>query len=113
MAASTLTELGSTAFLEARDASQVPVDKAGDGTGIITLRKYAADEIELAVTATAPTLMVLTNNYSPYWKAAVDGKEAKIVPTDHTFQGVWLEAGNHNVVLKYGLPLWPTRRLEN
>ncbi len=60
--------------------------------------------IVLEVDARADSILVATNNYSPFWKAAVDGRDSRIFPVDHTFQGVTVPQGRHEVVLTYEPP---------
>ncbi len=49
-------------------------------------------------------MLVVTNSYSPYWEARVDGKPQPVLPVDHAFQGVYLPAGTHVVELAYRAP---------
>lgn len=103
MANSSAEELNRTVFIEQADAAHLPEQP---GTGTIHLQKYAADEIGLDVDAATPALMIVTNNYSPYWKAWIDGIPSTIIPADHTFQALQINPGTHHVRLKYDAPLF-------
>jgi uncharacterized membrane protein YfhO len=63
-----------------------------------------ADRVVVSVSADRPGIVVVTQNYSPFWKARIDGVESRVIPVDHTFQGVRVEAGKHEVELSYRPP---------
>jgi len=98
-----LHELRSSAFLDPSDAQPL-IGRLRGGTGTVTVLRYHADEIELETAATSNTILIATNTFSPFWKASVDGQRVPLMPVDHTFQGVFLEAGSHFVTLTYEPP---------
>jgi hypothetical protein len=69
-------DLQSTAYLERAEVIGLPLDRLGGPRGEISLRSYSADRIILGVSADSPSILIATNNYSPYWKARVGGVEA-------------------------------------
>jgi len=102
MASKTSVQLGSSVFIEARYAAQLGiVDQQSGNASAIGLVKYSADEIELRVSTSSSRVLVVSNNYSPYWKAWIDGQTTSIVPADYTFQGLTVPPGSHRVVLRY------------
>jgi len=104
LSSATLDELGSTALLEGSDASKLPLEKLRSGAGTVSIALYTADHIKLATQSKSALFLIATNSFSPYWRAWIDGSPATLVPVDHTFQGVFLEAGSHSVSLKYEPP---------
>ena len=48
-----------------------------------------------------PKLLLLTDNYYPGWKAAVDREETEILRANYTFRAVPLTAGGHEVRFYY------------
>jgi hypothetical protein len=62
------------------------------------------EAISVAVTATAPGLLVVSEIYAQGWQAFVDGTPAPILPTDHVLRGIPIPAGPHLVELRYQLP---------
>ena len=76
-----------------------------NSSGEITFMRYSPDKIVLSVDLNGPMILVVSNNYSPYWKCKVDGEEAEIFPAYHTFWGVLLEGnGIKEVVFEYCPP---------
>jgi hypothetical protein len=73
----------------------------------INPKNYSADCVVLQVTSEAGCPLMVTNNYSPYWSASVDGKHARLLAADHTFQGIIVPPGTHDVELQYSPPYAP------
>ena len=75
----------------------------------IKMRTYQSDHIEMDVfNSQGPTVLVVTNSFSPYWRCRVDGVETTIVPADHAFWGIYIPKGAKEVVFDYRPPyrLW-------
>ncbi|HEX5418083.1 MAG TPA: YfhO family protein, partial [Chloroflexota bacterium] len=82
----------------------LPGNAPGDvlpGGGNAEIIGYASSNVTIAVDASAPSLLVLTDTYYPGWKATVDGREAPIFATDLAFRGVRVPAGHHLVAFSY------------
>lgn len=99
-----VAEIRRTAFLESANASTVWEQSLGFTRNEVEILDYTPDRIVVSVHADGPGILVITNNYSPFWKVRVDGIQQTIVPAYHTFQGVYLEAGQHEVVFEYDPP---------
>jgi len=97
-------ELRSTAFLKKSDVSYLPVDRLGAEAGSIELLHHTSDRWILKVKNPRDSILMITNNYNPYWKATIDGKDAKVFPADHTFQGIYVSGGEHEIILEYSPP---------
>jgi hypothetical protein len=80
----------------------------GDAFDIGSLRvvNYRADRIELEtqIAGTRPALLLISNAYSKYWRAEIDGAPADILRADSTFQALSLPLSAHRVVLSYQPP---------
>jgi uncharacterized membrane protein YfhO len=50
-------------------------------------------------------MLVLTDKYDPDWKARVNGKEEKITRVNYLMRGVFLPAGEHDVVMSFEPPV--------
>jgi hypothetical protein len=69
------------------------------GTAAVT--RYANERVEVRTEANGAALLVLADNWYPGWHAAVDGRPAEIYRTNHTFRGVVVPAGRHQVVFTF------------
>jgi len=63
--------------------------------------RHAANEVELAVVVTKPSIVVLTDAYYPGWKAYIDGRKADIFRANSLFRAVEVPAGTHSVLFRY------------
>lgn len=75
--------------------------QSGEGTADIT--KYTPNEVVIKTASTTPKLLFLSDVYDPGWRAAVDGKEARIDRADYDFRAVAVPAGEHTIRMVY----WP------
>ena len=59
---------------------------------------------DLAAPRTAPAYLFVSENYHPAWHAKVDGREARVLRTQHTLMGVPLPVGARSVELVFSSP---------
>ena len=107
MAAATPADFRDAAFFEAADGP--PPRVSGGGTaGPLAV---TGDSRRVAVHGDAPSLLVVTEQYSRFWTAEVDGAPVAIVPVDGAFMGVPIGTGDHVVTMAYrppyAIPAWP------
>ena len=74
--------------------------------GSARLVSYKAQRVVIHVTAAQRSLVVLTDNYYPGWKATVDGHSAKIERVDYLLRGVVVGPGRHTIVYSYQPASW-------
>jgi len=65
---------------------------------------YATSEITGSIVLDQTKYLLLTIPYSDGWKAYVDGNEQGLIRANTMFMALKLDAGDHNVVLKYHTP---------
>lgn len=65
------------------------------------VRDYHHDRVRIACKLDRPGILVLTDSWSPRWRATVDGSPAYVGRVDITFRGIALPAGEHEVVFWY------------
>lgn len=81
--------------------------KLGDVRTSVIWRERSPNKIILDVNLDAPGLLVLSQVFYPGWEAVVGGQPASLHRVDAVLSGLYLEAGEHNVVLSYRPPaLW-------
>jgi hypothetical protein len=62
---------------------------------------YEPNRVEIAVEASAPALLVLSDTLQPGWSARVDGAEASLLHANRVMRAVPIPAGRHHVVMTY------------
>ncbi|MCA1845036.1 MAG: YfhO family protein [Actinobacteria bacterium] len=73
---------------------------AGSVSGV----RWTAASVDVALQASRPGLLVLSQAWFPGWTASVDGRAAQVVRVDGLVQGVPVGPGPHRVRLSYRAP---------
>lgn len=68
------------------------------------LLRASSDALELAVEGDGPTLLVVSNSYSPFWSCLADDQPVDIFPAYHAFWGILLPPGTRHVSCTYRSP---------
>lgn len=101
--------LASTAFLLESDIPHhdlTALSETKDNfNSTIKFDMQSFDKITIQTKTDQASVLIVTNNYNPFWQATIDNKIKKVFPVDHAFQGIFVEKGQHEVVLEY-LPWW-------
>lgn len=97
----TTSTLRQTAFVELDDVEKLDLPVFSGSFENIIIKKYSPDEIILDVASDGPSILVISNNYSPFWKIRINGEITQVVPVYHTFMGVVLENDENEVVISY------------
>ncbi len=115
--AAALRRLASPAFtpfervLIASDHADMGVpEPEGQGiSGSVRRVRYRPGYVRLRVSVEDPSILRVADKYDPHWKAEVNGVPAPLLRVDYLVQGVYLDPGMHDVVLRYAPPkgtLW-------
>lgn len=71
----------------------------------VTLNDLSSDKIEINVETTKPAILVITDNYSRYWKAIgyPDSVENvyQVMPANGFQRAIPLQAGKHHILMEY------------
>ena len=78
---------------------QLNKNKYLSGTAVIT--KYSPNEIDIKTDGNKDSLLVLTDNYYPGWRATVNGKPTEVLRTDYTFRAIVVPKGNKDIKFYY------------
>ena len=92
------------AWLTEKEAKTLGDFKSEGGEGTIEATNYSNDDILLSVTSEKDSILVVTNNWSPFWNVKIDNIETEIVQAYGTFWGVAVPAGSHDVHFHYQPP---------
>jgi hypothetical protein len=80
----------------------VAVEPLADGAReTAQVSSVAPNRMELEVDAQSGALLVLSENYYPGWRAAIDGQSAPIYRVDSALRGLVVPRGHSRVVLSY------------
>jgi membrane protein YfhO len=72
-----------------------------NGIGTVDIATYAPERVELRARLSKRGLVVLQDEYDPYWRATVDGQAADTLRVNYVFRGVVVDAGDHTVRFTY------------
>lgn len=110
--AEALQLLGSTNFALFKEvlvapewADDLPPSTGGGMTGLVQQVDYRPGYTRLSVSAPAPCILRIAEKYDPDWKAWVNEEPVPVRRVDYIFQGILIEPGLHEVVLRYS-PAW-------
>lgn len=76
------------------------------GQASIEILRYDLNEVAFRVTTDRPSYFLLTDTYHPQWQATVDGVAVPIEIANYAFRAVYLEAGTHEVEMRFVSPAW-------
>lgn len=72
--------------------------------GSVRIARYEPNVIEIAADVKRQAVLVLSENWYPYYRAWVDGTEQKVYRADYNLRAVVLEPGRHQVVFRFRSP---------
>lgn len=72
--------------------------------GAVSKVSWGIDSVQVSLGASRAGMLVLSQAYSPGWRASVDGHPAPVVRVDGLVQGVPVPAGARSVSLSYHAP---------
>jgi hypothetical protein len=73
----------------------------GEDLGTVEATHYGYDEIAVTVECKSPALLYFSESYHPFWRATVDGEQAKLYRANLAMRAVYVPAGEHEVALSY------------
>ncbi len=85
---------------------EIEINDKTNKTYATYIEKDDQDNMEIKVGAENDGFLVLNDTYYPGWKAWVDGVETEILRANYAFRGVYIEKGEHNVIMKYEPTYW-------
>ena len=77
----------------------------GQAAGEVAITSYRPKEIRLEAQATAESVLLLNDHWSPHWRVTVDGETVELLRCNYVMRGVRLPPGSHEVVFRFQPPL--------
>ncbi|HEY6805350.1 MAG TPA: YfhO family protein [Pyrinomonadaceae bacterium] len=71
------------------------------GNGTVAISDYEPNRIDLKTDSSAESLLVLSENYYPGWRAYVDGQAVEMIQVNYAQRGVVVPAGQHQISFSY------------
>lgn len=78
-----------------------PADRSSGQSRHADVTRHEPNRVEVKTESVVPSLLVLSENHYPGWRAFVDGQPVKILRVNYNQRGVALPAGNHLVTFAY------------
>jgi len=74
---------------------------AVDGSATVAVERHEPNFVQIKSKSAAPSILVLSENHYPGWRAYVDDRPVETVRVDYNLRGVTLNAGEHNIEFRY------------
>lgn len=81
--------------------SQYQLYQSIDGGRVQSYNRKHSDEITIQTYSKNPAVIVIKENYSPYWQVEIDGEKDEITRMNYVFMGVLVPAGEHVITIRY------------
>jgi hypothetical protein len=85
-----------TALVESK-----PTEALAGASGRAEVTRYEPNRIDVRTEADAPSILVLSENHYPGWRAYLDGRSVGVLRADYGLRGVAVPAGEHEVRFVY------------
>jgi len=74
---------------------------SGDSSAKVEVINHEPNRIVMKTKSSVPSILVLSENHYPGWRAYVDGSSVETLRTNYNLRGVTLDAGDHDVEFLY------------
>ena len=82
--------------------SEPPAGTTGRaGGGSAEVKRYEPNRVDVRTKADAPSVLVLSENHYPGWRAYLDGRPVGVLRVNYGLRGVFVPAGEHEVRFVY------------
>jgi uncharacterized membrane protein YfhO len=86
-------------LVESEPAAMPVAAAASEGSAEVT--SYEPNRVDVRTKADAPSILVLSENHYPGWRASLDGESVGVLRVDYALRGVVVPAGTHEVRFVY------------
>jgi hypothetical protein len=78
-----------------------PVIPPKEEAHMLNYKRISSDQFQIITQSDYDGVLVVQENYSPYWKAEVDGKFVEVIRLNHAFMGVHVTSGKQTILFTY------------
>jgi hypothetical protein len=89
------------AVLAASETATALTESPQAATGTVDFEIDQPERVRLAVSAPAPSVLVLSDSWFPGWRATVNGQDVPVERANILFRAVQVPAGPHTVEFRY------------
>jgi hypothetical protein len=86
-------------------SQEPPIKPAPGDSAVVNVVRASDKHLSLSVTMDRPGIVVISDAYYADWKATVDGAPATILRANHAFRALALDAGAHQIEMRYDASL--------
>ncbi len=104
LSTSTFDTLSQEVYLEEKDLGDLNIESLVETKLKPELIKYSPDQIVLKANLENPTILIISNNYHPFWSAYINQEKKEVIPAYHSFMALPLLKGENLIELKYQPP---------
>lgn len=90
-------DLKKTVILEENPV--IKIDK--NSKNKINLLSYRSNKVIIETVSTGNSLLFISDNHYPDWKAEIDGKKTKILVANYSFRAIEVPKGEHKIIFNY------------
>jgi hypothetical protein len=72
-----------------------------DSSASVSVNSHGPNNVSITTKSAAPSILILSENHYPGWKAYVDSRPVETLRVDYNLRGVILTAGQHHVEFLY------------
>jgi membrane protein YfhO len=75
--------------------------KQGEPMGHAEVTRHEPNRVEVETQSASPSILVLSANHYPGWRADLDGQSVEVIRVDYNLRGVAVPAGQHRITFVY------------
>ncbi|MCF7669540.1 MAG: YfhO family protein [Verrucomicrobia bacterium] len=88
------------------DANNLPTPPGvTNAESSVQITSYESKKITLTATNSAPSILLLNDNFDPDWNLTVDGEPAEALRCNYLMRGAFLDPGEHQISFEYAPPV--------
>jgi hypothetical protein len=83
------------------ESEPMATNAAGSSVRNAEVTRYEPNRVDVRTACDSPSILVLSENHYPGWRAYLDGESVGVLRVDYNLRGVFVPAGTHEVRFTY------------